>query len=151
MIHSVQHATFTIQRRFTASLPRLWRAFSTDAKRQWTTCMEGMETTDFHMDFRPGGTELNRVRAATGTIHLFEATYLDIVPEVRLIYAYAMSLDDTRISTSQAILEFRTEGTGSAFTYTEQIAFLDGHQSPEDRISGTGAGFDVLENWLQRV
>jgi len=146
---TVHPTTFTLDRPFAASLPRLWRAFATaEAKRGWTACAPGMEVLDYSLDFRPGGRELNRVRDAAGIDHLFEATYLDIVPESRMIYAYAMSLGNKRISTSQAIFEFRTQGSGSAFTYTEQIAFLDGHQRPQDRISGTAAGFDVLARKL---
>jgi len=149
---SVIHTTFTLDRRFDASLTRLWRAFATEAgKRQWTACMEGMEITEYTMDFRPGGLEINRIIDAEGIEHLFHAHYLDILPEQRMIYAYAMLLGDQRISTSQVTFQFRTEGPGSAFTYTEQIAFLDGHQRPEDRISGTAKGFDVLERKLAEM
>lgn len=149
MTPSVIHTTFTLERRFAASLTRLWRAFSTEtARRSWTACADGMAITEYRLDFRSGGAEVNRIVDAEGIEHLFQALYLDIVPEARLIYAYAMALGEKRISTSQVTLVFRAEGQGSAFTYTEQIAFLDGHQRPEDRISGTAQGFDVLGRHL---
>ena len=149
--HSASHTTFVIQRQFQASLKRVWRAFADpQAKRQWFTCSDDMRSTEHTLDFRPGGHELSRITAPDGE-HLFDARYLDIIPERRIIYAYAMQVNAIRLSASLATIKFAAHGPGTEMTFTEQVAFLDGHQRPEERIHGTELGFDMLERWLGQV
>jgi len=40
-------------------------------------------------------------------VHSFEGRYLDIVPDQRIVFAYDMHLDDTRISVSLATVELK--------------------------------------------
>jgi hypothetical protein len=55
-----------------------------------------------------------------------------------------MYLDETRISVSLATVELAPEGGGTRLVYTEQGAFLDGHDTPAQREQGTGSLLDAL-------
>jgi hypothetical protein len=60
-----------------------------------------------------------------------------------------MLLDGTRISVSVATAEFRPERAGTRLVFTEQGAFLDGHELPARRERGMGSLLDSLGEWLQ--
>jgi uncharacterized protein YndB with AHSA1/START domain len=44
---------------------------------------------------------------------------------------------------------FRPEGSGTRMVFTEQGAFLDGHEMPRQREHGMGGLLDSLGQWLQ--
>lgn len=58
-----------------------------------------------------------------------------------------MLRDDLRLSVSLATIEFRAKGP-VRLLFTEQAAFLDGHDKPDWREQGTGTGFDRLADYL---
>jgi hypothetical protein len=60
-----------------------------------------------------------------------------------------MLLDGTRISVSVATAEFRPERDGTRLVFTEQGAFLDGHEMPARREQGMGSLLASLGEWLQ--
>jgi len=143
--HSAMHSTFVIERVFSVAPSKVFRAWaSADAKKVWLKCDDAMLTEELTLDFRPGGRETNRVVAPDGTIHRFDGYYLDIVENERIIYAFNMHLDEKRISTSLATVEFRPSATGSVMLFTEQIVFLDGYEDRQGRIQGTEIGLDNL-------
>ncbi len=74
-----------------------------------------------------------------GPVHSYEARYQDIIPNERIVSTYDMHLDGARISVSLATIEFKPAGTGTRLILTEQGAYLDGHDQPEMRPSGTGS------------
>ena len=84
-----------------------------------------------------------------GREYAFEALYRDIVPGQRIVYTYDMLLDGIRISVSIATVEFQREGDGTRLAFTEQGAFLDGHEMPARREQGMGSLLDSLGQWLQ--
>jgi uncharacterized protein YndB with AHSA1/START domain len=84
------------------------------------------------------------------TAYTYEALYRDIVPDQRIVYTYDMLLHETRISVSLATVEFTPEGDGDTrLVFTEQGAFLDGHESPARRAEGMGGLLDALGEELQ--
>jgi uncharacterized protein YndB with AHSA1/START domain len=103
-------------------------------------------------DFRPGGRERFGVKAR-GTTYRYDALYYDIVPDQRIVYSYEMYALDARISVSVATIEFTKSGAGTALTWTEQGAYLDGidgAQAPAMRVGGTTEHLDRLTRYLQR-
>jgi hypothetical protein len=60
-----------------------------------------------------------------------------------------MLLDRIRISVSVATAEFKPERDGTRLVFTEQGAFLDGHEMPARREQGMGSLLDSLGQWLQ--
>jgi uncharacterized protein YndB with AHSA1/START domain len=145
---STEHTTFAIERRFAAPPDRVFAAWaSEDAKRRWAVChMDGFEVR-YSLDFRVGGTEVNRADGADGPAHLYEAWFLDIVPGRRIIYAFNMAFRGKPLSSSLATVTFTSAGTGTLMRFTEQVAVLDGHDV-KPRIAGTGEGFDRLADFL---
>jgi uncharacterized protein YndB with AHSA1/START domain len=86
-----------------------------------------------------------------GTTYRYDARYYDIVLDQRIIYAYEMYADDTRISVSVATIEFTKDAAGTALTWTEQGAYLDGIDGPQAsslRQEGTTEMLDGLARYL---
>jgi uncharacterized protein YndB with AHSA1/START domain len=143
---SVEHATLVVERVYDASPERTFAAWSDpQAKARWFHGSEG----EYDLDFRVGGSERGRGALPDGRQYAFEALYRDIVPEQRIVYTYDMFLDGTRISVSVATAEFAPEGDGTRLVFTEQGAFLDGHETPTRREQGWGSLLDSLGQWLQ--
>jgi uncharacterized protein YndB with AHSA1/START domain len=71
------------------------------------------------------------------------------VPDERIVYAYDMHLDDRRISVSLATVELKAARAGARLIFTEQGAFLDGLDTPEQREQGTGSLLDALAKELR--
>jgi uncharacterized protein YndB with AHSA1/START domain len=97
-------------------------------------------------DFRPGGRE-RFGHEWQGTTYRYDALYYDIVPDQRIVYSYEMYADGARISVSVATIEFAKSGDGTALTWTEQGAYLDGidgPQAPALRQEGTAEMLDGL-------
>jgi uncharacterized protein YndB with AHSA1/START domain len=143
---SVEHGTFVVERVYDASADRVFAAWSDpQAKARWFGDSEG----EFELDFRVGGWERGRGILPDGREYAFKALYRDIVPDQRIVYTYDMHLDRIRISVSVATVELEPERDGTRLVFTEQGAFLDGHEIPARREQGMGSLLDSLGQWLQ--
>jgi uncharacterized protein YndB with AHSA1/START domain len=139
--HTVTHDTFTIERTYPVPPARVFAAWSDPAeKRRWF----GDRADEYELDFRVDGTELNRGSAGNGAVYTYAARYRDIVPDERFVYAYEMYMGDTRISVSLGTVELEPRGDGTVLRYTEQGAYLDGHDEPSQRRAGTKDLLDAL-------
>ena len=154
---SVIHDTFSIERTYPAAPSRVFAAFaSEEAKTAWgddpdfESAEGGAAITEF--DFRPGGRERFGLKH-DGKTFRYDALYYDIVPDQRIVYSYEMYANDARISVSVATIEFAKSGDGTALTWTEQGAYLDGIDGPEAsalRKGGTAEMLDGLARYLTR-
>ena len=159
---SVLHDTFVIERAFPAPASRVFAAFATkEAKDVWGDTGDlsepGADAAESEFDFRVGGHERFGF-GYQGVSYRYDARYYEIAPGQRLIYSYEMYADGVRISVSVATIEFATiefaataDGTGTALTWTEQGAFLDGFDGPDAsglRQGGTEAMLDGLAAYL---
>jgi uncharacterized protein YndB with AHSA1/START domain len=148
---SVEHATFAVERTYDASPARAFAAWSDPAaKARWFGPPEDQGKGRFELDFRVGGREINSGTAPNGSLYTFDAVYQDIVPDERIVYSYDMHLDEVRISVSLATVEFKPAGDGTLLKFTEQGAFLDGLDTPDQRQQGTGGLLDALGEELRR-
>ena len=99
---SVTHSTFVLEREYAAPRERVFGAWSDpDAKAKW------FGASDFELDFRIGGREINRGGPEGGPVFTYEASYQDIVDGERIVYTYDMLMDDTRISQVMSRLDPR--------------------------------------------
>jgi Uncharacterized conserved protein len=138
---SVEHAIFVVERRYGAAPELVFAAWANrEAKARWF----GSPEDRVELDFRVGGEELHACIDPRGNAYTFRATYQDIVEPERIVYTYEMLLGETRISVSLATIELRPDGDGTLLVYTEQGAFLDGHDTPAQRQHGMGSLFDAL-------
>ncbi len=76
--------------------------------------------------------------------------FRDIVPERRIIYTYEMYAGETRISVSVATVQFRSQDATTQLVLTEQVVFLDGHDTVGQREEGTRKLLDSLVAVLNR-
>jgi uncharacterized protein YndB with AHSA1/START domain len=147
---SVTHATFVIERSYPASPARVFQAFADPAlKRRWFGADE-KPNTHHELEFRVGGQEINRGGPPDGPVFTYSAVYQDIVRDQRIVTTYAMDMGQARISASVATVELTPEGTGTRLVFTEQGAYLDGHDTPEQREHGTRLLLDNLGKLLER-
>ena len=152
---AVIHDTFEIERTYPASPSRVFAAFaSQEAKQAWgdtgDLTQPGADASDTEFDFRIGGHERFGF-GYQGTSYRYDACYYDIVPDHRIIYSYEMYADGARISVSVATIEFAATADGTALTWTEQGAYLDGFdgdQAPQFRGEGTAEMLDGLAKYL---
>jgi uncharacterized protein YndB with AHSA1/START domain len=145
---SVTHATFTVERTYPAPPAEVFAAWAErGAKAQW---FPAAATDGYELDFRVGGREVSRGGPDGGPVFTYDARYYDIVDNERIVYAYEMHMGDARISVSLATIELTPSGDGTKLVLTEAGAFLDGHDTPEQRESGTGGILDDLGKALTR-
>jgi uncharacterized protein YndB with AHSA1/START domain len=139
---TVSHGTFVIERAYSATPERVFAAFSDPAKkRRWYIDGRNNEAETFEMDFRVGGTERSSYRMGPnspfpGTVISNETTYMDIVPNRRIVIAYTMSMGERRFSSSQATFELVPSDKGTDLTFTEQGAYFEGSDGVERRQQG---------------
>lgn len=142
---SASHTSFVLERRFGASPARVFRAWADpEAKQRWSDCHAESATTEYSMDFRAGGREIHRAVLPDGKRQGVDKTFLEIVSDERIIFAYTIEVDGRHLSASLVTVEFHAEGTGTRLQLTEQLAYLDGHHDLDERIRGTGEGLDRL-------
>ena len=147
---SIVHSTFVVERTYPASAARVFAAFSNPAtKRRWFAEGEGWPIEEFDADFRVGGRETSRFRFNGGPPIRNDTIYQDIVAGQRIVFAYAMTVGDKRISASLASVELFTAGTGTRIVFTEQGQFFDGTEEPRQRELGCAELFDKLGEHLK--
>lgn len=144
------HATFTIEKTLRAAPARVFKAFSDlKEKAKWFSGPDEWEKGPHSFDFREGGRESESGGPKGGPMSKFECLYYDIVSNERIVFAYEMFHDTTRISVSLTTVEIKPAGTGSKLTFTEQGVFLDGFDDAKGREEGTQWLLGKLEASLE--
>ncbi len=130
---SAEPASFTIERIYPTSPQRVFAAWSdAQAKNSWFA-----QGSDYSLDFSVGGSERLTANASEGVQYTYEARYYDIVEDERIVYAYEMHRNETRISVSLTSVQLEAIAEGTRLSYIEQGVFLDGHDTPAAREHGT--------------
>jgi len=156
MTSPVVHSTFSIDRTYPSPPSRVFAAFSNQGtKRRWFAEGEGWEVDEFTLDFRVGGLEQSRFRfKGNATMPAApmrnDTVYMDIEPERRIVLAYAMTMNDKRISASLVTVELAPAGDGTRLTFTEQAAFFEGADGPKAREHGWGTLLEKLGDELRQ-
>jgi uncharacterized protein YndB with AHSA1/START domain len=149
-----QHSTFLLHRSFSQPPSRVFALLSQpEAKRRWFLDEADTGTTvdHFAMDFRVGGTEVARYSIRKGSPvdglpFVNEGTFLDIVPDQRVVSAFAMSIAGRCISVTLVTFDLEPAGNGTALTLTHQGVFFEGSDGPERREHGWKSLLDRLES-----
>ena len=143
MDHHVTHATFTLERSYSAPPARVFAAWADPAaKARWFTPGPG---SGHELDFRVGGREVATGGPEGGPLMTFETLYRDIVPEQRIVYTSTLSAGADLMTVSLTTVEFTPgEGGGTRLVLTEQGAFLDGQEQPAWREQGTADQLEAL-------
>jgi uncharacterized protein YndB with AHSA1/START domain len=153
---TVTHGSFTVERTYPVAPARVFQAFADPAKKRRWYAEEGggKQVEDFEMDFRVGGGERGRYKIlggpVAGAVITNRTTYLDIVPDERIVFAYSMGFGEQPFSASLATLEFEPAGTGTRLVFTEQGAYFAGGDGPEIRTQGWTQILEQLAKELAR-
>jgi len=138
----VIHSTFVIERKYPAEAERVFAAFA-DAgrKRRWFVEGEKHDVESFEMDFRVGGAEQTRIvfkerHPLQGMTCVSNTTYLDIVPNRRIVSASTMAIGEHRISASLVTAELLPSENETSLVLTHQGVFFEGSDGPEMREAG---------------
>ena len=146
---TVMHGTFVIEKKFPAAPERVFAAFADPTKkRRWYGESDEGTLEEFESDFRVGGKERTVRRAKNGWTFTADTTYLDILPNRHIVFAYTMSLGDKRISSSQSTVEIVSAARATTLIFTEQGAFFEGADGPKMREEGWRALFERLADEL---
>lgn len=146
---SVDHGSFTIERVYPVSPERVFAAYSEmEQKRKWFAEGEGFTLLDYQFDFQVGGREFASFRFGEGPDMTFDAIYMDLIPNRRLVNAYSMTTAGVPFSASLGTTELEAVAEGTRMVYTEQCAFFDGKDNIETRKQGTVELLDVLAKML---
>lgn len=138
------HTDFVIEREFAAPPGAVFDAWADpQAKRAWSDC-HPEHTTAYALDFRVHGRESHRVAYPDGRIQQIEKVFFDIVPPRRIVFAYDIRLDARLLSVSLVTVGFAASPRGTRMVYTEQLAYLDGHEDRAQRLRGTEESLDRL-------
>ena len=143
---SIKHGSFTIDRKLDIDPAVVFRAWTDPAvKARWFSGpVDKWTETLREMDVRVGGRERLVGQFSEGSESRFDAVYIDVVPDRRLVYSYEMHWQGKKISVSLASIEFVAAGRGTKLIVTEQGAFLDGFDDGGSRERGTESLLDNL-------
>jgi uncharacterized protein YndB with AHSA1/START domain len=156
---AVVHATFKLERTYPEPPSRVFSAFADqETRRRWFAEGEAWEVQEFTVDFRVGGRDRARYRfrpsapePVAGKETRNDTTYLDIVPDRRIVLAYSMAIGEAPFSASLATVEIAPEGDATRLTFTHQGAYFEGADGPERRQEGWRALLDALAKELGRA
>lgn len=149
--HAVVHDTIVIERHLPAAPEKVYAAWADAAQRaRWHfPGDDDWELAEFDQDFRVGGHERARFGPKGAPNLREEGRFLDIVPNQRIVSAGTMHQDEVRISITLCTVELAADGDGTLLKLTDQSAFLDGRERPDERRSGWGAVLERLTDLLR--
>jgi uncharacterized protein YndB with AHSA1/START domain len=148
----VRHDTFTVTLRLSASPSEVFRAFGDSGLRRRWFKLPGRGATYEH-DFRVGGGETARSTFATLDTPpqrlKYWSRYLDITPDVRIVYVYESHVDGVLCWTSLATVELRAGAEGTELSWTEQVAFIAPAGDGNDDLRHVRGGTRLRLNGLK--
>jgi uncharacterized protein YndB with AHSA1/START domain len=151
-LHAVVHDTIVLERRFPVAPDKVYAAWSDAAQRaRWHfPGGDDWELAEFDQDFRVGGHERARFGPKGAPNFREEGHFLDIVPDdERIVSAGTMHDGEVRMSITLCTVELAADGDGTQLRLTDQSAFLDGRERPDERRSGWGKVLERLADFLR--
>ena len=148
--HTVVHNTVVVERRYAAAPAKVFAAWAdVEQRRRWHFPGTGWVLAEMTQDFCVGGHERTRFGPKGAPNLMDEGRFLDIVPDQRIVSAGTMHMDGVRISTTLCTVELAEDAAGHTLVkLTDQSAFFDGREKPEERREGWGKIFERLHLFL---
>jgi uncharacterized protein YndB with AHSA1/START domain len=136
----ITHSTFTLERRYPASVERVFQAWaSPEARRRWMA--QGGRALSELCGRRP---ETVKGFDGEGRALTYEARYAEIVLNDRILTTSTLHTEDRLSTVSVTSVEFRAEDADTWVVLTEHGIYLPGQEQPEWREHGTAQQLDTL-------
>jgi uncharacterized protein YndB with AHSA1/START domain len=148
---TIVHETIVLERHYDATPARVFRAFSDPAaKALWFPAAPDHWHTraERTLDFRVGGLETSASGPPGGELYYYSARYHDIVPDERIIFSYEMTHVGRRLSVSVQSIDLIADHGGTRLVLTDQGAYLDDLDTPQQRRGGIEPQLDKLAKVL---
>ncbi|MCX8558125.1 SRPBCC family protein [Mycolicibacterium mucogenicum] len=137
---AVTHSTFTLERRFPASVEKVFQAWADpQARKRWMA--RGAEHSQ---DFVVGGLETVKGSDPQGRPLTYQAQYADIVANERILTTSTLHTGAQLSTVSVTSVEFHGEGSDTLIVLTEHGIYLPGQEQPAWREHGTAEQLDTL-------
>jgi uncharacterized protein YndB with AHSA1/START domain len=140
-----ERPALTLRRHYPVACEKVWRAWTEpQALKAWFGPEEIIEVPVAEIDLRVGGQFRVRMHAADGETHEVSGTYLEVVPNRKLVFSWAWRSTPERAS--RVTVRIEPDGAGCELVLLHEQFFdeaaRDGH-----RHGWTGA-LVKLEGWL---
>ena len=144
------HETITVRETYHAPAEKVFRAWQDPAalQRWYVPGDAGWSSKILAHDFRVGGNKLISFGPQAGPRYTEDCRYVDIVPNRRICFSMLIVRGDIRITASMVTVELFKRPDGTEVVATDQLAILDGGDSPADRERGWG---EVLHKLAKEV
>lgn len=140
MIMEVTHSTFTLERRYPATVERVFEAWANpQARKRWMA--RGAEHSQH---FVVGGLETVKGFDEQGRPLIYQARYAEIVSNERILTTSTLHTEDRLSTVSVTSVEFRAEDASTLLVLTEHGVYLPGQEQPAWREHGTAQQLDTL-------
>jgi uncharacterized protein YndB with AHSA1/START domain len=143
-----ERPSLTLRRHYPVACEKVWRAWTEpQALKAWFGPEEIVEVPVAEIDLRVGGGFRVRMHAADGETHEVSGTYLEIVPNRKLVFSWAWRSTPERASRVTVRIEPDAAGCELVLLHEQFFdeAARDGHSH-----GWTGA-LVKLEKWLGRA
>jgi uncharacterized protein YndB with AHSA1/START domain len=136
----VIHSTFTLERRYPASVERVFEAWANpQARKRWMA--QGAEHSQ---DFVVGGLETVQGFDGQGRPLTYRAQYAEIASNERILTTSTLHTGNRLSTVSVTSVEFREEDAGTLLVLTEHGIYLPGQEQPAWREHGTAEQLNAL-------
>lgn len=140
------HATHTHERTYPVDRRTVYEAWvDRDTKATWFA----PTAHHYELDVRVGGDERLLAEVDGADEVEFRATYLDVVPQRRLVASSTLRPEGRLSTAAIQTVEFNDDGEGGTLlTVTEQATYVDAFEQPEWRRQGVSDQLDALGSVL---
>ncbi|MDH6593882.1 uncharacterized protein YndB with AHSA1/START domain [Variovorax sp. TBS-050B] len=142
---ATERPSLTLRRHYPVAAEKVWRAWTEpQALKAWFGPEEIVEVPIAEVDLRVGGRFRVRMHAADGETHEVGGTYLEIVPNRKLVFSWAWRSTPER--ESRVTVRVEPDGSGCELVLLHE-QFFDEAAREGHRHGWTGA-IDKLGRWL---
>lgn len=136
----VTHSTFTLERRYPASVQRVFDAWANpEARKRWMA--QGAEHSQ---NFVVGGYETVKGFDGDGRALTYTAQYVEIATDERILTTSTLHTAEQLSTVSVTSVEFHADDGATLLVLTEHGVYLAGQEQPAWREHGTGQQLDAL-------
>jgi uncharacterized protein YndB with AHSA1/START domain len=146
----IRHATLVFERLIPAAIDRVYEAFADVKLRSaWGAPTQTAVLIYDEESFRVGGTDRYRCgNKSNPNIH-GTTTYLEIVPQERIVQVETIDMDGRRLAASLITLELKRSGAHTALKTTVQVTSLIGDDMIKGHEQGHSGSLDSLVQFFR--